>query len=305
MLRSLLLLTSVLFSFASIGQTWKFYRHEVAFMVGASNFLGELGGANQEGTNGIKDLEFSMTRPSLGLSYSYKLSPYSKLRTSFIYGNLKGDDALTQERFRNHRNLHFRTNLFEFTAMLEVYPFTEKIGHLYRMRGTRGKKGSQLSPYFTGGIGVFYFNPKAQDPASGKWTALQPLGTEGQGLPGGPQPYQRVTICLPMGVGLRYAIDKEWSIGFEMTGRMTFTDYIDDVSTVYYDNSVISDTRGATAAYFADPSSGPFTYADGYVASTTQPGMQRGDPTDNDSYLFAIFSIHYRFLKGRIHMPKF
>jgi hypothetical protein len=305
MIRSLLFLVFFSASFASFGQTWKFYRNEFSFAIGASNFLGEVGGANQEGTNGVRDLEFSMTRPTLGIGYSYKLSQYSKFRTTFLYGTLKGDDQLTQERFRNHRNLHFRSPLFELSAVIEVYPFTERIGHLYRLHGTRGKKSSQLSPYFLLGIGGFYYNPKALDPTTNKWIALRPLSTEGQGLPGGAASYKRISICLPMGIGLKYAIDKEWSIGFEMSGRMTFTDYIDDVSTTYYDPNTIQDAKGPTAAYFSDPSSGPFVYANGYVAETTNPGMQRGDPNDNDSYLFAIFSIHYRFLKGRIHMPKF
>lgn len=33
--------------------------------------------------------------------------------------------------------------------------------------------------------------------------------------------------------------------------------------------------------------------------------LQRGDSSDNDAYLFAIFSVHYRFLKGRRFIPKF
>ena len=44
---------------------WKAYRFEWSGGIGASNFLGELGGANQVGTNGFKDLEFKATRPAI------------------------------------------------------------------------------------------------------------------------------------------------------------------------------------------------------------------------------------------------
>ena len=42
--------------------------------IGAANFLGELGGANQIGTHFVKDFEFSMTRPSAAIAYRYKFT---------------------------------------------------------------------------------------------------------------------------------------------------------------------------------------------------------------------------------------
>ena len=48
-------------SFSS-AQRWTRLRYEWAGGVGASNFLGELDGADQVGTDYFKALEFSMTR---------------------------------------------------------------------------------------------------------------------------------------------------------------------------------------------------------------------------------------------------
>ena len=44
-----------------------------------------------------------------------------------------------------------------------------------------GSMKYRWTPYVTGGAAVFTFNPKAE--YNGEWVALQPLGTEGQGLP--------------------------------------------------------------------------------------------------------------------------
>ena len=43
-------------------QRWKAYRSELTLGAGATNFLGELGGADQIGTDYFKDLEITQTR---------------------------------------------------------------------------------------------------------------------------------------------------------------------------------------------------------------------------------------------------
>ena len=82
-----------------------------------------------------------------------------------------------------------------------------------------------------------------------------------------------------MGDGVKIGIDALWRITFELTYTKTFTDYLDDVSSVYYDNSAIEAAYGPTAAYFADPSTGEF-------ANWTNPGEMRGDSKQKDAYLF-------------------
>jgi hypothetical protein len=288
---------------SAYSQNWTFYRHEFHAGIGASSFLGELGGANQVGTNFLRDLEFSMTRPNIRAGYAFMINPYLKLNANVLYGRLRGDDALTQEKFRNNRNLHFRSPLVELSVSMEYYPFQEKFLHLYSMKGAKGSKSNYWSPYLSAGFGGMWFNPKAQY-TDGKWYALQPLGTEGQGLPGAPKKYNRVQIFVPVGLGIKYSLNRQWSMGFEISRRFVFTDYLDDVSGVYYDKAAIQEKSGDVAMYFADPSLDPnFGPGDGLL--TTGTGQQRGDATDNDSYMFAIFSVHYRLMKGRFVLPKF
>ena len=288
-------------------QDWRFLRNEVSFGIGASNFLGELGGRDRIGTNKSPvDLEFSMTRPTFSANYRYKINPWFMVRGGLTYGWLSGTDALTEEQYRRNRNLHFRSPIVEWMALAEFYPWGENSGHLYRSSGVRGRKVRYWSPYGFMGVGGFWFNPKAQY-TDGKWYALQPLGTEGQGLPGANAPYRRVSLAIPIGIGVKYALNRQWSIGFEIGHRVTFTDYIDDVSGVYYDNAAIRSAKGDMAAHFADPNIGIVeTFVDGnYVYNPTGPGMQRGNNQENDAYMFAIFSVHYKFLKGRYNFSKF
>jgi hypothetical protein len=85
---------------------------------------------------------------------------------------------------------------------------------------------------------------------------------------------------------------------------------MDDVSTVYYDNEIIRQNEGELAAYFADPSLGYYV-ENGvqFPLNSTETGMQRGDPSDNDSYFFAFVNAYYkiterRFKRGRGRITK-
>lgn len=301
------LLTVLLLSLPLLGntQTWRYVRHEVSFGVGSSNFLGDLGGAKGIGTHGIKDLKFQSTRPSLNIGYKYMFTPSISLKGTILWGYVSGDDDLTKNVIRNNRNLSFRSMIGEIAAYAELYPWGERVTPRYRIHGVNGNKAITLSPYFLVGIGCTFFNPKAQ--YNGDWVALQPLGTEGQGLQDRPDKYKRVTMCFPIGIGVKYLINKKWSLSYEMSLRYTLSDYIDDVSTTYWDPAEIEAAHGTMAADLSDRGKDPTMLTTGIV---THPDgrvnyLQRGDPYYNDAYMFAIFGIHYRFNGSVSFIPKF
>ena len=95
-----------------------------------------------------------------------------------------------------------------------------------------------------------YFNPKAK--LNGTSYALQPLGTEGQGIDGNPAPYSRIAIGLPIGLGAKYKLTRKIQIGIEISNTYTNSDYIDDAHDKYYDNDAIRDAYGDIAAELAD-----------------------------------------------------
>lgn len=293
----LLSLTLSLLSLSINAQSWKRKRVEYSFGLGVSNFLGDLGGANQVGTNGLKDLELSLTRPALGIGYRYFIARPLAVKGNLIYARVNGDDALTDEPARKQRELKFRSPIWELSAQFEYYLLQQKKGHLYSLRGIKGQSWFRFDVYVFAGIGGIWFNPRGK--LNGSWHSLQPLGTEGQGIAGQPAKYSRITAVVPYGIGLKRGLDKRgiWSISLEIGMRNTFSDYIDDVSTEYFDNNLILKNNGEVAAHFADPS--------GKNAVGTATGEVRGDSSNDDAYILALFSLNYKINKRRRNLPKF
>ena len=130
----------------------------------------------------------------------------------------------------------------------------------------------------------------------GNEVRLQPLGTEGQGLVASRKKYPLFQMCIPIGIGFKYTIDRQFGLGLELGIRKTFTDYIDDVSTTYFDFNSYPEAE-PLAGILSDRSnkSDP---------PTTTAGAQRGDNRENDSYMFAIFSLNYKLKMGR-GLPRF
>jgi hypothetical protein len=264
--------------------------------------LGELGGRDMIGTNGIRDLEMILTRPSVHLGFRYRKNPILSFKLNLIYGMVAGRDSLTKEPFRRNRNLSFRSPIFETSLQAEISVLQLKsTKSRYVLRGVRGKSGIDLNIYVFGGIGGFYFNPKAK--LGGKWWALQPLGTEGQGIAASREPYKRIQACFPVGLGFRLPLsDKNWTIGFEYGVRLTTTDYIDDVSTTYFSPTLISQKYGPVAAQLSNRSN---PSSPDYIPLSAATGQQRGDPTDKDSYMIGTITLTYRLKSGRSVLPKF
>jgi hypothetical protein len=195
--------------------------------------------------------------------------------------------------------------------MAEFYLFNNARGNLYRLRGVRGRRGLNMDLYVFAGFGGMYFNPKAE--YQGTWVALQPIGTEGQGLDGQPAKYSRFTFTVPYGIGVGKSIDRYWSVNVEFTMRATFTDYIDDVSTVYYGRDNLRQAKlaaGASqaeadrAAYLSDPNI-YFETELGLPRSNQLVGEQRGDETDNDAFMTGMITIAHKIVKRRRSRPKF
>lgn len=292
----LLFITISNLTFSQSSSRWKRMRYEIFYGVGATNFLGELGGANREGTYFVRDLEITMTRPLGSVGLRYRITETISTKAMLTYGILKGEDKLTQETYRNYRNLAFRSPVVEFSNQFEYSIVREKQGHRYNLRRVRGLKGFKTNTYFFVGVGGFYFNPKNE--YNGKWYALQPLGTEGQGLVPTRTKYSRLSVCIPYGIGFKYGLNRRWNIGLEFGARKTFTDYIDDVSTTYYDNQMLREAHGDVGAYLADPS-------DGLHPNWTAPYNQRGDAKNKDSYMFLIVNLTYKLYTTRQGLPKF
>jgi hypothetical protein len=121
----------------------------------------------------------------------------------------------------------------------------------------------------------------------GKKVALHPLGTEGQYLPDYPdqKPYSLVQPSLQFGGGLKILTNKKIIIALEAMLSYTFTDYIDDVSTIYISYPELLAKAGPLTAALANRQ-GEFFNTDPVVVPT---GTLRGNEKSND--YFGIISV--------------
>lgn len=288
----IVILFFLLFSANADAQRWKRYRYryELSTSFGATNFLGDLGGANQIGTHAFKDLDFVVTRPVVGFGCRFLTSNLTSAKVNLFYGRLMGDDKNTLEPYRHNRNLNFRSPVIEGSAQFELNWAFEQGGHRYNIKRVKGRKSIDKRVYVFLGVGGFYFNPKGKY-VNGAWHSLRPYHTEGEGILPGVKQYSQFSLSFPMGIGGKYALDRYWSVGMEIGLRYTLTDYIDDVSTVYATTAVDTTLNDPLATYFANPTSNELG---SYV---TADGQQRGDPTHNDAYMFITFNINYKVFR--------
>jgi len=274
---------------------WRTMRKEYGVSLGASNFLGDLGGRDAIGTNFLKDWEVSMTRFAAQAYYSYYLNQSTTIKSNMVFAMVAGDDKLTREPFRSNRNLNFKSNIFEFNTSIQWLFLKERMGNKYGLRNIKhrkiGVRSNAIGMYLTAGIGFFYFNPKGN--YQGRWLELHALHTEGQGLEGGPKQYKRFNVAIPVGIGFRKSLNRQSGIYMEFTQHYTFTDYIDDVSGSYYDNVTLSQNFGPVAAYMADPNLGNFVNNNG-ESYVTANGEQRGDNTDKDNFMMLTIGYYYK-----------
>jgi hypothetical protein len=189
---------------------WKKSRVEYLIGAGASGFLGDLGGQDGVGQPFIFDLEPIETRYSISSGVRYFLREYHAVRVTASYARVRGSDATTSYPNRKYRNLNFKSPIIELSCNYEFYILKPKTIHLMGARTSQIFDGNRLSIYGSAGAGVFIYNPKAE--YGGNWHALKPLNTAGQGFPGGPSNYRRISIAFPLGGGVSYLLNQNYKI---------------------------------------------------------------------------------------------
>lgn len=263
------------------------YYVDYGFSVGASNYLGEMGGGIGERRSGPADMKLNYTRWNLGGFYRYRISNRFGVKGTLNYVRLSGDDSQTLNPNRKGRNLNFKNDMIEAAAHLELYVY--KVNDV----GGTGRYSSDFNLYLFGGVGAFYSNPKGE--LDGQWYSLQPLKTEGTS-------YSKINLAIPAGIGFYYTINRKYRLGLEASWRTTFTDYIDDVSDKY-----VTHTDPLTAQLANKTNQELITQIhmdnpdlnNGSPQVTTyNPGKKRGDPEHNDSY--ATVTVNFSWaIRGR------
>lgn len=282
---------------AATPQSWKYKRklrpQEIAFGIGASEFYGDLGGANKIGSNpwNWRDFDLPSVRPTLSLHYSYEIQKRMDIKTNLLLGYIKGNDQFTHYIYRERRNLMFRTPILEFSEQVDFYITKAQKKRTYYNLRSRSRRftleNMPFSSYIFIGVGAFYFNPQAKYD-DGKWYALKKYHTEGEGFVPTRKNYSLIQVSFPVGFGFKYPMSSGYSIGFEFTIHKTLTDYMDDCSTTYFDTVYLKQYVGGPVLSLADPSKTKYN-----TPWFTAPGSQRGDPRDKDFFMTAMFHLYY------------
>ncbi|MEL6922939.1 MAG: DUF6089 family protein [Bacteroidota bacterium] len=244
---------------------------EVGGWAGMSHYFGDL------------NTDYDLSKPGIaaGAVARYNFNTRLALKFNASYGNVRATDADSENAFELARNLHFRSVVFDGTAQFE-FNFLPYV---------HGSTDEWYTPYLFAGASVFYFNPKAE--YQDEWIELRPLGTEGQ-FKG--EEYYTVQGGLAYGGGFKFSLSYRWSIDIEISSRVLFSDYLDDVSTVYADPDDLEAFRGPVAVALADRSAELLDRE-----PIGQAGRQRGDSSFNDSYTFVTVGVNYYF--GNIKCP--
>ncbi len=249
--------------------------------LGATNYLGDIGGKEGERKDFIADIKLAKTRWNIGGFARYKLLSKISAKASIDYIRLEGDDKLSANPARKLRNFNFRNDIADMSATLEYFFFEDNdLGNTYRYR-------NGFRAYFFGGIGGFYSNPKTL--YNGEWVALRPYATEGV-------EYKKFVLNIPMGVGFYFTFNKRHRLGYEINYRKTFTDYLDDISGQYPSDPGDPYTRGLILRTSQLDAQTKAQYPD--VIDSHTWGNKRGDPTHKDSYLAMSFTYSY-VLRGK------
>jgi hypothetical protein len=239
------------------------------------------GVSNYQGDLQAKAFTLDQSNLALGLGVKYDLTPRLAIRSGLNYGTVEAADASNKPSLR-FRNLSFVSRIIEGNVLLE-YTFFDM-------------EDKKISPYVFGGAAVYHFDPFAFD-SVGRKVYLEPLSTEGQGLPQYPdrKPYKLTQFAIPFGAGVKFRVGYNTVLAYEVGLRKLFTDYLDDLSTSYVDPLILAQERGPKAVEMSYRA-GELTEGNpNYPAE----GTVRGGSEFKDWYYFTGFTVYIGINAGR------
>ncbi len=265
-MRKSLLFICLVFSVFSLSAQW-----ELGVLGGVSNYQGDLSPAKTPYSIGPSHAAFGVFT---------RYNPHRLISGKFgiNYSTVSADDINSKDASRKRRNLSFKSSILEFSLVGE-----------FNILGYQAYNLAEVfTPYLFGGVAGFIFNPQAL--YEGEYYDLQPFGTEGQGLAAYPdrQFYRLTEFAIPAGIGFKYAINDKWNLGVEVGGRKTFTDYLDDVSRTYVNDSDILEERGVIGLALANKTGATKNFGDVRGGST-------GQQVYDDWYYTTAITISYNF----------
>ena len=259
----------------------------IGVSLNAMNYFGDLNPA----TN-FASFHFGDTRPNVGVNIMHRFFPRVSGRFALAYGRITADDNTNANRddanarFRYARNMNFRSDIFEASAVMVVDLIENRNNYLKR---------PDFVPYVFAGVAGFHHSPQGKD-QNGNYQDLQALKTEGKD-------YSKFQFSIPFGGGVRYRINRQLDASIEIGFRKTFTGYLDDVSDNYVNLSGASGPAQYFGGYGGGNAPGGITNNIDNIANGFLPGAKRGQGK-TDWYTVTGVSLNY-ILNPKIKNPKF
>lgn len=256
--------------------------NEIYLGIGSSYYIGDLSPINNK-----NPLESSIQRHHsflVGFRHQFKKLfsvgiEFSKIRISANDADNASFKKYDQSWYRLIRNLNFTSDIYQAFTTIRLEPL------LNRDRWYNEKLF--VSPYIGAGIGLFMHNPTTT--YRGQTISLSDIQTEGI-------KYSLIQASIPLTGGLKIVGPKrKTAITFNFQYFLTFTDYLDDVSTNYVDpNTFFARFDPVTATMAADLANRSTVTGttDAYI---TLPRQQRGNPKNNDYFFNSSVSISFLF----------
>ena len=234
-------------------------RDDIGLFLGLAKYKGEL-------SNSLFTTDF--LHPAFGGYYRKNFNRHWGFRFAATIGGVSGDDAYSKYDYEVNRNLNFSSAIQEISGTFEFnfLPF-EVDNYNYA-----------FTPFMFWGLSVMHFNPKTD--YRGVEYELQPLATEGQETYYNPKnkKYSLFSAAMPFGGGFKISGEDRLGFTIECGVRRVYTDYLDDVSTIYPDRQIQFLENGAVSVALSDRSLGD--------NPLEIPGKQRGNPDTPDWFMF-------------------
>jgi hypothetical protein len=257
--------TIIILFFTPISSIFAQEGWELGGFAGFSSYYGDLN----------PKYSFRRLGPSLGFMARKNFDGRICFKVAASFANVGASDKKANGDFERARNLSFSSNIFEASAVME---FNFQDFHSNR------REDKPVAPFLMAGLGFLHFNPTTV--YNGQRYNLRDMGTEGQARG---EEYGLVTGAVILGGGVKIDMNENLSWNVEISGRLAFSDYLDDVKGVYGDPNAIAGYHGDVAAALADRSVE-------IGERIGRVGRQRGDSKANDSYVFMTVGLAYRFI---------
>ena len=239
---------------------------EVGPHVGVSYYMGDLN----------PTLPFAQSKLQYGGLVRFNYNNRWTFRFDYSRATVTADD--TKLKWRPERGLNFTSTINDFSLTAE-FNFLEYY---------TGNPKKNVSPYIFGGISVFQYTAFAT--VGDQLVDLSDYATEGH-VDANAKWYDKmfgktspIGVSIPFGMGVKFSLSRHMAATVEWRMQKTFTDYLDDVATVY--------PEGEHAVYtFEDGSTYDLTDPTGNY----KPGQQRGNSSFNDWFGMARMSLTWKF----------